>query len=177
MSRGLVGTPRRKRAGVYGALRPRGGQRRSSEEGAMAAAARRPVCCARQPFLGRSDGGEGRATMLSYAPSHLIVRSLGNKCLLPARAQRPRLNNPTRLLYSNLAAFSCFRGPGTPPAPRDDVAPGSHPPAPASGSPSVRPVTSCPGVRKRHSCRRRRIETAKGCGVRDSAGHSAPVSA
>ena len=125
LARGLLGTPRCKRAGVYGALRPRGGQRLSSEEGAMAAAARRPVCCARQPFSGRSDGVEGRATMLSYAPSHLMVRSLGNKCLLRARAQRPRLNNPTRLLYSNLAAFSCFRGPRTPPPALDDVVPGA----------------------------------------------------
>ena len=33
-ARGLVGTPRCERAGVCGALRPRGGQRPSSEEGA-----------------------------------------------------------------------------------------------------------------------------------------------
>ena len=38
LSRGLVGTRGWKRAGVYGALRPRGGQLRSSEEGARQSA-------------------------------------------------------------------------------------------------------------------------------------------
>ena len=37
--RGLVGTPRCERAGVHGALRPRGGQLRSSEEGASSSRA------------------------------------------------------------------------------------------------------------------------------------------
>ena len=70
-------------------------QRRRRQAASRAA----PLVLREAAFSGLVATASRVGPRLSYSQSHLIVCSLGNKCLLRARAQRPRLNNPTRLLF------------------------------------------------------------------------------
>ena len=111
-------------------------------------AARRPSCRARQPFFGRSDGVEARAPMLSSLQSHLMLRSLGTNACCALALSGLDLSNPTSLRF-DLAAFSCFRGPGTPP-PRSRRRSAREPSScPSLGAARCEPVTRAK-TRKRH---------------------------
>ena len=122
-----MGTPRCERAGVYGALRPQNAKRLSSEEGASSQPRGAPRA-ARGSLseVGATASGLGQRCFLNNGLTSCFVLWAPNACCALALSGLD-LSNPTSLLCDFLAAFSCFRGPRTPPPALDDVVPGAVP--------------------------------------------------